>query len=736
MTVELSLAHVAEDGRLHTLEDHLRGTAERAATFASPFGSSGWGRLAGLWHDIGKFSTNFQKYIRLASGIDAHIEGKPGRVDHSTAGALLAIDPQGLGMVGRVLAYSIAGHHAGLANWSAADGGNAALEVRLRNQSHLHEVKSLVPDEYLNQQLPGEKLTGFDRAFWIRMIFSCVVDADFLDTEAFFDPEKAKARGGHQDLSHLLPLFERFMEKKKLSSVDTKVNQIRDQVLNQCRQRAADAPGIFSLTVPTGGGKTLSSMAFALKHAVQHGKERIIYVIPYTSIIEQTADDFRKIFGEAVLEHHSNLDVDDPGKESARSRLACENWDAPIIVTTSVQFFESLFASRTSRCRKLHSIANSVVVLDEAQLLPAEFLKPTLHALRELVKSYRTTLLITTATMPAFDPHESGDLKFDGLPDRNEIIADPEELHRDLKRITLHVPAKLNEPGTWEGLASDLANHETVLCIVSRRDDARTLWQLLPAGALHLSRLMCGEHVSQRIGEIKDRLRKGLPTRVVSTQLVEAGVDIDFPVVYRALAGLDSIAQAAGRCNREGLLDRGNVHVFVPPSQAPVGSLRQAEGIGRQLLADDVDDHLAPPRFEQFFRQFFWLQGPRLDKWQIMPDIADPNERECRYSFRSAAGKYRIIDDSAYASVVVAYGAGAELIRKLQSGPPDRMLLRKIQRYIVNLPRRLHAALLGKGLIAEVHAGIFVQQHRGLYDDNLGVLADASIVYEPDDLVC
>jgi CRISPR-associated endonuclease/helicase Cas3 len=473
-------------------------------------------------------------------------------------------------------------------------------------------------------------------------------------------------------------------------------------------------------------------MAFALRHAVKHGKHRILYVIPYTSIIEQTADQFRRIFGDAVVEHHSNLDAADEAKETPRSRLACENWDAPVVVTTSVQFFESLFASRTSRCRKLHNIVGSVVVLDEVQLLPPEFLNPILCALKELVARYGVTLLLSTATQPALGERRTPSFHFDGLPNAREIVEDPMKLHEELKRVDVVVPSSLTEPLSWEDLAGELRQHESVLCIVNRRDDARILWQLMPEGTFHLSALMCGAHRSAKIAEIKGRLKEGLPTRVVSTQLVEAGVDVDFPVVYRAMAGLDSIAQAAGRCNREGLRDRGTVVVFVPPSKTPTGVLRQAEGLGRQLLAEGVPDPLAPERFERFFRELYWMQGDRLDKHRILEELRDS---ECRFAFRTAARKMRLIDESAYAPVVVLYGKGAKLAGLLESQGPERWLLRRLQRYVVNLPRRVHRRLVEDSAIREVHPDLFVQGHGALYDDRLGFCADRSIVYEPDDLM-
>ena len=372
------------------------------------------------------------------------------------------------------------------------------------------------------------------------------------------------------------------------------------------------------------------------------------------------------------------------------------------------------------------------MVLDEAQLLPPEFLNPILSVLKELVAHYKVTLLLSTATQPALGEHRTPSFDFDGLPNASEIVEDPARLHEKLKRVDVVVPQSLTEPRSWEDLSGELQGHESVLCIVNRRDDARTLCEIMPEGTFHLSALMCGAHRSAKIAEIKERLKGGLPTRVVSTQLVEAGVDLDFPVVYRALAGLDSIAQAAGRCNREGLLNRGTVAIFVPPSKTPAGVLRQAEGLGRQLLSERAPDPLAPERFERFFREFYWMQGDRLDKHRVLEELCDT---ECRFAFRTASQKVRLIDESAYSPVMVLYGEGANLARLLESQGPERWILRRLQRYVVNLPRRAHWKLVEAGAIREVHPALFVQGHGALYDDRMGFCPDRSIVYEPDDLM-
>ncbi len=727
------MAHITEDGRTHTLKEHLLKTAQRAADFASIFGFRQWGRLCGLWHDLGKYSQAFQKKLEAAAGAEAHLEDKV-RVDHSSAGALYAVER--FAKAGRLPAYLVAGHHAGLPDWEADSSGRASLSQRLlRKELLAAALANDIPTEFLEQQFPVEKPIGRDPSFWLRMLFSCVVDADFLDTEAFFEPEKTAERGHYAPLTDLLPPFSAYMANKQAEARDTLVNGIRAHVLARCIEQAKEQPGLFSLTVPTGGGKTLSSIAFALHHAAIWGQRRIIYVIPFTSIIEQTADQLRQIFDDVVVEHHSNLDVTDAKRETPRSRLACENWDAPIIVTTNVQFFESLFASRTSRCRKLHNIAGSVVVLDEAQLLPPEFLRPILKALDELRKHYSVTALLCTATQPALGPYKTSNFTFEGLEGIRELMEDPTDLFDKLKRVEMWSPEKVHEPRTWEDLAEELAQVPTVLCIVNRRDDCRQLWSLMPAGSFHLSALMCGAHRSVKIAKIKARLRTGLPTRVISTQLVEAGVDLDFPVVYRAMAGLDSIAQAAGRCNREGLLEKGRLTVFTPPSRPPVGILRQAAEIGARLLDRVGVDPLMPQCFTAFFRELYWLQGEeRLDTRNILGDLGPDNE--FRFSFRTAARNFKLIDDTRQAPVVVTYGKeGAGLVEQLTRLGPERWLLRKLQRYVVNLPRHLHKQLLAEGAIREIHAGIFVQGHGALYDDDLGFCPDKSIIYDPDELI-
>ena len=776
------IAHIRKDGErlvAHPLSRHNEAVSTLAAEFATTFQSSPWASLAGLWHDLGKFRDGFQRYIRQCGDPDAHIEGRVAGTDktHSAAGALWAqryleeVDKRSGPVVARVLSYLIAGHHAGLSDWA---GENKSLHNRFASEDAQRELATAcaasIPEHLLKPAGPMPDLADLLRyrdddkgdpipgrfALWVRMLFSCLVDADFLDTEAFMSPEKSEVRQGfpgldvlEQSLSeHLARMAHDVAER---GETDSKVNRKRAEVLRACLAKAELPPGVFSLTVPTGGGKTLSSLAFALHHAVLHGQRRVIYAIPYTSIIEQTAGIFRGIFGdENVIEHHSNVEVDET-QETARLRLACENWDAPLVVTTNVQLLESLFANRTSRCRKLHNLVGSVIVLDEAQLLPVTYLQPVVDTLRLLVKDYGVTLVLCTATQPTLESRTGFDqaraLRGFKAGEVREIVDDVPSLYADLARVRVHLPADLNAMRTWDDLAPEIARHEAVLAIVGRRADARDLYRQLktenPDGLWHLSGLMCAEHRSNTIRDIKAALAErqqalsagqvGKPIRVVSTQLVEAGVDIDFPVVYRALAGLDSIAQAAGRCNREGRLERGEVHVFVPPKSPPPGLLRMAEQATRILWAalPPKTDPMGVERFGEFFRRLYG--DARLDEKDICRLLRVG--READVMFRTAAERFRLIDEQDGATVFVRYRRAPNddsigmWLNTLKKHGPDRWLLRKLQRYSVTIYNSDLQRLLKQGDIEPLSGdlpGLYMQSANNdvLYDKVLGIDVD------------
>ncbi|MGE5558350.1 MAG: CRISPR-associated helicase Cas3' [Bacillota bacterium] len=721
------------------LSAHLENTAKLAGEFAAKFGSGEWGKAAGLAHDAGKGRLQWQNYLRLKSGYydeEAHLENKPGKMPHAIHGAVLVEELFGKSM-GRFLAYCIAGHHAGLPDWSSAEGtGQAALEFQETQVKDLNDITQFILDNInlSKPSIPPWKFSnGLDLSLWIRMLYSSLVDADFLDTENYMDYSKSTDRGGYCSIPELLQGFNQYIKQLEEKSEKSYVNQIRRNIRERCIQMAGEPQGIFSLSVPTGGGKTLSSLAFGLEHAKNHNLDRIIYVIPYTSIIEQNADVFRSAVGQdQVIEHHSSLDEDD---STPKSRLASENWDAPLIVTTSVQFFESLFAAKSSRCRKLHNIANSVVILDEAQLVPIEYLEPILETMQLLVDHYHVTFVISTATQPAFEERKDNGngQPFKGLKNIREIMGDKDnvkKLYDSLKRVQVQLPEDFNALTSWEAIAEELKKFDQVLCIVSDRKSCRELHSLMPKGTYHLSALMCGRHRSEIIAEIKQKLKNKEPVRVISTQLVEAGVDFDFPVVYRALAGLDSIAQAAGRCNREGRLpESGKVVVFIAPKKAPIGILRKAADTTRGILSGLPEEPLKYSLFEKYFSDLYW-KANSLDTKGII-SLLSPDQQECGISFRTAAKKFRMIDDSQQKTILVRYKDSERLIDSLKLNGPERGLMRKLQRYAVNIHDKDLNQMRQRGAIEEVYPKIFALASNLDYSKDIGLLIDETL-YDPE----
>lgn len=720
------IAHARQDEQgnwleAHFLDDHLRSVANLAAEFSANFASEGWGRTSGQWHDLGKYQNAFQHYIREKTGFErenAHVEQGANRVTHSTAGAIHAVERFGP-VVGHIIAYLISGHHAGLPDW---DGGQGSLKYRLEDgkEEYQDSLCNQIPDDLLagtTPVLPPAAKSVESIALWIRMLFSSLVDADFLDTEAYMSPERSVHRSPVQSLENLKPLFDISMHAMKKNIAQTELNFIRTNIRQRCIEAASWSPGMFSLTVPTGGGKTLSSLAFALEHAAIHGKRRIIYAIPFTSIIEQTASVFADILGrECVLEHHSNLDIDE-SKETGKSRLATENWDFPLIVTTNVQLFESLFASRTSKCRKLHNLIDSIIILDEAQQLPRDFHKPITDVMNQLSEYFGVTWLLCTATQPVLNEQRDalGRVLLQGVNNVREITSDPQHLASELKRVKIEMPDPNNEPLSWNQISDQVAKEHCVLVIVNTRKDARLLSNLLPdkANNLHLSANMCAEHRSEVFREIRERLkarRSGdtRPLRVVSTQLIEAGVDVDFPIVFRAIAGLDSIAQAAGRCNREGKLPTyGQVIVFNPQTSVPAGFLRQGAETTLSLLRGGlIDDPLSPVSLNLYFTHMN-TKGVR-DKHNICELLTAKKptaDAPLALAFRTAAEKFRLIDDSGV-TLISPFKSTAQSttpidmwLNMLEKDGSAKWIYRKLQRYSITVPEHLARKLESVGAV-------------------------------------
>ncbi len=671
---------------------HLGSVARVAAKFAAAFGAARWGYVAGVLHDAGKYSGTFQRYLRGTAEPDAHIAEAAGRVDHSTAGAQHAVEK--LDIAGHLLAYVVAGHHTGLLD-GRSDG--PCLEARLQKKIERVDLRALQRIEADGLPFPDYLRDGLDRhdafaaAFFVRMLFSCLTDADFLDTEEFLHPELSSHRPAFPP--DVLELMKRSCNDYlfRLASDDSPINGHRREVRIACERAARLAPGFFSLTVPTGCGKTLSSLAFALNHAVAYNLSRVVYVAPFTSTIEQNADVFRNALRKAskaageevVLEHHSNFD---PVRETIHGRLASENWDAPLIVTTAVQFYESLFANRSSRCRKLHNLTKSVIVLDEAQTLPVSCLAPCLRALREIVRGFGATVVLCTATQPAIRKRSEFPI---GLASVREIIPAPRELYRRQERTKVRFAGVMSD----EEIVDRLKRHEQVLCVVNTRSHAKALFDRLGGadGCFHLSTLMCPEHRTQRIGCIKRRLADGKPCRVVSTQLIEAGVDVDFPIVFRLLAGIDSIAQAAGRCNRNGKLPgKGKVVVFRSEHTSPERFFTDTANCTAQLV-ELYPDLLSLDAVEHYFRLYYWDRKARWDERSILDGFRMNQDPRLPFLFDFAAisEQFRLIAETG-APVIVPWGkSGEELVRRLKGSKSmaDPQLTRALQRYTVTIPQ-------------------------------------------------
>jgi len=700
---------------LDPFHGHLNKVAWWTARFAAQMFPPGpdreaahqWGYLAGLWHDLGKFAPKWQEYLKSKS--DPHADEIVGKEDHSTAGAAFtheATNPSS--PFGDLFSYLIAGHHAGLAD------GNYLFEERLKKAVNPWRSSAEVAGVPLDRPIPMPPLKRPDAgndgmALMLRFFFSCLVDADFLATESFMSSSRSELRQPWPDdiLEQMLAALENHMTEKFTPSGEDLVSRARESVRLDCIHAAKNDGGFFSLTVPTGGGKTLSSLLFALRHALKNGHRRVIFVIPFTSIIKQNADVFRDVFAslakklgrDIVLEHHSKFD---PKNETERNRLTAENWDTPLVVTTNVQFFESLYANRTSACRKLHRIARSVVIFDEVQALPAGLLHPILRALRCLVHDLHASAVLCTATQPALERRADFTV---GIPPEEitPIIRNESTLFVVLNRVECENLGAIND----DHLIAHILEHAPTGCllILNTTKAAQALHEKLNlhTNALHLSARMCPRHVMLVLARAKRLRKNGLPVVLVSTQLIEAGVDISFPVVYRAECGLDSFAQAAGRCNRNGELfpQKGHVFLFQPtdhPIPKALTDIRANAAITRTQILPNLGDKdlLHPELIRVYFKHAIWQAGPKTSSWdkpQIVSGEAcfPPNATSFHtYKFKTAAETFRLIDSNTH-PVLIPWGAKgrklAQEIRDLkkQSRVPNRSHYRRAQQFTVQV---------------------------------------------------
>lgn len=749
---EVVISHVRQfDMEIQSNAEHQQGVAEKAKDFAAEFGMGEWGRVLGLLHDKGKEKKAFQQHIIKDSGKDPSVRVE-GDYCHAYVGALLARDQYS--NVASLLAYPIVGHHAGLYDYSDYDD---VMEKK--------SIPSEIDTTELNISLSPSILKSikpFECNHLIRMLFSCLVDADRLDTEEFMKPEQAELRGGKKTLQELAPLLEKDLSDKRSETMKknkdkTIVNIVRDQVQEECWMKAECESGFYSLTVPTGGGKTLSSLLWAMKHAIYNGKRRIIIAIPYTSIIVQTAQILRDIFGpENVLEHHSNVsyealcDREDNGEDNLalQMKLATENWDYPIIVTTNVQLFESMYSNKPTPCRKLHNLCNSVLILDEVQALPIQYLQPIVNALKTYQRLFGMSVLFTTASQPVLEGRHQGTIPritFDGIDKITEIIPDGSDLHNKLRRVNLIFD---ENKSSYDEIADRMAQYDRVLCIVNTRKTALEIYNRLPKNAqsltFHLSRMMCQLHIREAIDRIKVALNNDQckVIRVVSTQLIEAGVDIDFPIVFREEAGLDSIIQSAGRCNREGAPEKGSTFVFMLKETRLRGTLNLMNEARKDMM-DIVDDKLSPIAISKYFYKMYH-STPTFDKpngegynmYEMLEEVMDysPNAEgvmpSIDYRFKMAANSFHLIDDDSI-GVVVHYVTDDEkkkeckphiesLIEELKNNGLSYSLMRELGQYMINIKKSDNNKL--NGFLREYNGvNVLDQCYKSMYSPEVGL---------------
>lgn len=770
------VAHVRGNGDQQSLCDHLEGVASRSSENSAKVGLKISGALLGLLHDIGKYGADFQNYLKSAAGIyDQDVDADyvdaaslKGRIDHSTAGAQLVWQELGKeggaeSLVAQLLAICVSSHHSGLID-SIDPEGNDVFGKRMNKpeeKTHLEEVKSCVDAEILSRThalinspeliTETKKLLASIKqneknarplyqqiGLAVRFLFSCLIDADRIDT-ANFEQKKVAANRPQGNYIPWIVLIERLEKTLTAFAPQHPIDHLRQQISAECKDAAVRSAGIYTLTVPTGGGKTLASLRFALHHAERRKLDRIIYVIPFTSIIDQNAKVVRDILepndapqdqGKVVLEHHSNVT---PEKQTWREKMLCENWDAPVVYTTMVQLLETLFGSGTRGARRMHQLANAVLIFDEIQTLPIRCVHLFNNAINFLSEQCNSTVVLCTATQPLL--HQVAvDQGAIHLAEGHEIVSDVRQLFADLKRVEI---IDQRRPNGWSfSEIADLASSEveragSCLAIVNTKDAAKQIFfanqTLVDAESLfHLSTDMCPMHRKSELAKIKSRLESGLPTLCVSTQLIEAGVDVDFGAVIRSMAGLDSIAQAAGRCNRNGKSARGRVHLVNPSDEHVTLEYLKDIAIGRDKVASVLDffretperyehDLLGPQALADYYTHYFFerqkdmgypvspKEAKAIGRHDFLLSLLSENgtslaeagrkgvpisTRLLNQSFMSAAEAFKAID-SPTQGVVVPWGkAGADLIGRLHGAYDISLegeLLREAQQFTVNV---------------------------------------------------
>lgn len=676
------LAHISENKmREQTVLEHLEGTAELSGKFAKCFGYEDWGYCVGKLHDIGKYSEKFQE----------RIHGSDIRVDHATAGAQVC---KGLGGIYTLLAYCIAGHHAGLPDTGESADTEDSSTLMGRMKKRLEEYREYEKEVIIPElktppfSIAADTDPSFAISFLIRMLYSCLVDADYLDTENFMNDGEANRESG-DEISVLWEKLQQHISSWMENQDQDTINGRRTEILKACIEGGLCKKGLFRLTVPTGGGKTVASLAFALRHALEQGLERVIYVIPYTSIIEQNAKVFQDILGDKnLLEHHCNVDYAST-EELKTMQLATENWDKPVVVTTNVQFFESLFSNKSSKCRKLHNIANSVIIFDEAQMLPSDYLKPCIQAIEELINHYECSIVLCTATQPALGKLFSEDITY------QELCPRIEEQFRFFKRSAIENLGRISE----ETLLEKMRIEHQALCIVNTKKSAQKLYQEMSGeGVYHLSTLMYPVHRKTVLKRVRSRLKAGKKCILIATSLVEAGVDLDFQNVYRQLAGIDSVIQAAGRCNREGkrTIEDSHTYIFQMEDEVNVPGQEQQIDTAKQIIRK-FNDISMPEAIQEYFTRLYGFKGEGLDKKKILERF-----KKGRFPFATVGKEFKLIEQDTKTVFIAREEKAKEILEEIRYKGATKALMREAGQYCVDVYDNIFQKIYAAGMLMEV----------------------------------
>lgn len=780
------------DGEIQPVMDHLFEVAQLSRQFANKLGVPDLGELLGLLHDIGKYSQDFQNYIQSATDLlnpdidDDFVDSRSlkGKIDHSSAGAQWIWErfrhyksgqfPIGK-YAGQILALCLASHHSGMIDCLRPDGKVVFLDriAKDDDRTHLQECLRVADEKIIKaltetatterlrdclnffQKLKSQNLSSTARAFklglWTRFLFSCLIDADRIDSADFETPSKKAARNLQDvDWTPAITRLEHYLENL---GIRNDIDKIRRQISQECLSRADDPRGLFKLTVPTGGGKTYASIRFALHHAQKHHMEHIIYVIPYTSIIDQNAADIRKILEKKedtfswVLEQHSNLE---PEKQTWQSKLVAENWGAPIVFITMVQFLEALFGGGTRGARRLHQLAKSVLIFDEIQTLPIKCFHMFCNALNFLVAHTKTTAILCTATQPVLDrlkDPEKGQL---AMAPNSELIGNVSYRFEQLNRVKIsnkYRPQGWNEKELTNLAVDEYKDKGNCLFIVNTKQWAQQLFHSCKEYVdrrclFHLSTSLCPAHRKLKLKKIKRHLNWELPVLCISTQLIEAGVDVDFNSVIRFLAGLDSIAQAAGRCNRNGRRPQATVHVVNPDQEniEMLHDIKEGREQALRIFSESSDDLLAPDVMERYFEYYFYSRADEM-VYPVNPEQAGRTDSLLnllaenrgniavtdlllKQSFMTAGTIFQVIDAPTQA-VIVPYRKGKEIIAKLCAAfdpVKDYALLSKAQQYSVNVFPNVWKKLKDCNAVSPIQPGldIYALDER-YYNDDFGL---------------